>query len=101
MTLRIFLSSVQKELAGERSAVRDWLRSDPLMRRFFEVFLFEEVPAADLRTDHVFLTELAQSAIYVGIFGSNYGFPDAAGISATAPQLPTASEPTKTRPMFI
>ena len=45
--LRIFLSSVQKEFAAERSALRDYLRGDALMRRFFEVFLFEEVPAAD------------------------------------------------------
>lgn len=32
--LRLFLSSVQKEFAPERAALRDWLRGDPLMRRF-------------------------------------------------------------------
>ena len=37
----IFISSVQKEFAGERKALRDFLRGDPLLRRFFEVFLFE------------------------------------------------------------
>ena len=40
--LRIFISSVQTEFAQERAALRDYLRGDPLMRRFFEVFLFEE-----------------------------------------------------------
>ena len=49
--LRIFLSSVQKEFAEERAALRDYLRGDALMRRCFEVFLFEEVPAADRRAD--------------------------------------------------
>jgi len=45
--IRIFISSVQKEFADERAALRDYLRGDALMRRFFEVFLFEDVPAAD------------------------------------------------------
>ena len=42
--LRIFISSVQKELADERAVLRDYLRGDALLRRFFEVFLFEELP---------------------------------------------------------
>jgi len=48
---------VQKEFAGERAALRDYLRGDALMRRFFEVFLFEDVPAADRRTDDLYLDE--------------------------------------------
>ena len=55
MILRIFISSVQKEFAAERAALRDYLRGDTLMRRFFEVFLFEEIPAADRRADAVYL----------------------------------------------
>ena len=58
MTLRIFISSVQKEFAGERAALRDYLRGDALLRRFFEAFLFEEVPAADRRADDVYLDEV-------------------------------------------
>ncbi|MDD3112222.1 MAG: DUF4062 domain-containing protein, partial [Methanofollis liminatans] len=54
-SVRIFISSVQKEFAGERAALRDYLRGDALMRRFFEVFLFEDVPAADRRTDDLYL----------------------------------------------
>ena len=45
-TLRLFISSVQKEFAAERAALAAYLRGDPLLRRFFEPFLFEEVPAA-------------------------------------------------------
>lgn len=40
--LRIFISSVQKEFSAERIVLRDWLRNDALMHRFFEPFLFED-----------------------------------------------------------
>ena len=53
--LKIFISSVQKEFAQERKAVRDFLRGDPLLRRFFDVFLFEDVPAKDRRADELYL----------------------------------------------
>ncbi|RKU38747.1 hypothetical protein C6496_04380 [Candidatus Poribacteria bacterium] len=33
--IRIFISSVQREFAQEREVLRDYLRRDPLMRRFF------------------------------------------------------------------
>lgn len=49
--IRIFISSVQREFAIERAALRDYLRGDVLMRRFFEPFLFEDVPAANRRAD--------------------------------------------------
>ena len=35
---RIFVSCVQKEFSVERTALRDYLHNDPLLRRFFEVF---------------------------------------------------------------
>ena len=40
--LRIFVSSVQSEFAEERAVLRDYVRGDALMRRFFDVFLFED-----------------------------------------------------------
>ncbi len=43
----IFISSVQKELQPERRAIKDYVQGDPLLRRFFEVFLFEDLPASD------------------------------------------------------
>ncbi len=67
--LRIFISSVQKEFSAERIVLRDWLRNDALMHRFFEPFLFEDVPAADRRADDVYLDEVAGCDIYVGLFG--------------------------------
>jgi hypothetical protein len=48
---RIFISSVQKEFAPDRIALRNYLRSDPLLRRFFEAFLFEDLPAGDQKVE--------------------------------------------------
>lgn len=81
--IRIFISSVQKEFADERAALRDYLRGDALMRRFFEVFLFEDVPAADRRADELYLAEVRHCDLYVGLFGNDYGFEDAEGVSPT------------------
>ena len=43
--IRIFISSVQSEFAQEREALRNYLHDDPLLKRFFHAFLFEDVPA--------------------------------------------------------
>ncbi|HYI11544.1 MAG TPA: DUF4062 domain-containing protein [Thermoanaerobaculia bacterium] len=64
MKERIFVSSVQKELAAERQALRDYVRGDKLLSRYFEVFLFEDVPAADRHVGAVYLGEVARAAIY-------------------------------------
>lgn len=49
--LRIFISSVQQEFKEDRLELCRWLKNDPLMRRFFDPFLFEELPAHDRRAD--------------------------------------------------
>ena len=50
---KIFVSSVQGELAEERRAVKSFITNDRLLSRFVsEVFLFEEIPAADRRPAH-------------------------------------------------
>jgi ATP-dependent DNA helicase RecG len=75
MTLiRLFISSVQKEFVKERAALRDYLRGDALMRRFFDPFLFEDVPTADRRADEVYLHEVEICDIYIGMFGNEYGY---------------------------
>ena len=101
MTLRIFISSVQKEFAGERAALRDYLRGDALLRRFFEAFLFEEVPAADRRADDVYLDEVERCDVYVGLFGNEYGFEDAQGISPTEREFALATRRHKHRLIFV
>ena len=46
----IFISSVQKELAAERRALKDYIEDNVLLRRFFDVFLFEDMPEWDCLT---------------------------------------------------
>lgn len=98
---RIFISSVQKELAAERRALKDYIHGDPLLRRFFEVFLFEDLPASDRRADAVYLDEVARSDTYVGIFGDEYGSEDAEGVSPTQHEFTYASELRKQRLIFV
>mgnify|MGYP000981231639 CR=1 FL=1 len=81
--IKIFISSVQKEFTQERKSLRDFLRGDALLRRFFDVFLFEEVPAKDQRADELYLDEVEKSSIYIGILGNEYGMPVKGGLSAT------------------
>lgn len=58
MKYKIFVSSVQKEFKEERKALRDYIYGDALLSRFFEVFLFEDLPASDRRADEVYLEEV-------------------------------------------
>ncbi|RKU30937.1 transcriptional regulator [Candidatus Poribacteria bacterium] len=99
--IRIFISSVQTEFAQEREALRDYLRGDPLMRRFFDVFLFEDVPASDRRPDSLYLDEVEQSDIYVGLFGDDYGSEDADGISPTEREFDQATASSVHRLIFV
>ncbi len=99
--LRIFISSGQTEFAKERGALRDYLRGDPLMRRFFEVFLFEEVPASDRRPDALYLDEVERCDIYVGLLGNAYGTEDAEGISPTEREFDRATAMGTHRLIFV
>ena len=98
---RIFISSVQSEFAQERRALRDFLQDDPLMRRFFDVFLFEDVPASDRRPDALYLNEVEQSDLYVGLFGNDYGFEDADGVSPTEREFDQATDSGIHRLIFV
>ncbi len=99
--IRLFISSVQKEFATERAALRDYLHGDALMRRFFQPFLFEEVPAADRRADEVYLHQVEHCDIYVGLFGEDYGYEDAEGISPTEREFMRATQLNKPRLIFV
>src|SRR5262245_11765264 len=93
----IFVSSVQKELKEERRALDAFVGADPLLRRFFKVFLFENLPAVDRRVDAVYLDEVDRCAIYVGLFGSEYGSQDASGVSPTEREFDRATQRGKPR----
>jgi len=42
----------------ERRAVKNFVRGDALLRRYFEVFLFEDLPAAEVKCLHFHGTEI-------------------------------------------
>jgi predicted HTH transcriptional regulator len=100
--MKIFISSVQKEFAAERRVLGEYLSGDPLLRRFINTFLFErDVPASDRRPDDVYLDEVRNSDIYLGLFGDDYGWENKDGLSSTHLELNEATRQGKTRLIFI
>ena len=100
-TIRVLISSDEREFAQERQALRDYLRGDPLMRPFWDVFLFEDVPALDRRPDALYLDEVEQSDLYVGLFGNDYAFEDEDGISPTEREFDQATDSGIHRLIFV
>jgi ATP-dependent DNA helicase RecG len=100
--LKVFISSVQKELAAERRAVRDFLTHDPLLRRFVgEVFLFEDIPASDRQPDNIYLAEVEQRDIYLALFGKEYGGKNPNGKSPTEQEFDHATKTGRERLVFV
>lgn len=100
--LKIFISSVQNEFKAIRRDIKAFLLGDAVLRRFIsEVFLFEEIPAKDLRADQVYLKEVERCDIYLGIFGYEYGHEDKNGISPTEHEYNHATRHKKTRLIYI
>ena len=97
----LFISSAQKEFSAERRALKDYIHGDPLLQRFFRVFLFEDLPASDRRVDEVYLAEVDRSQIYLGLFGRDYGFEDTDGVSPTEHEFDRATASSKERLIFI
>jgi predicted HTH transcriptional regulator len=97
----IFISSVQKELAEERKALKDYIEGDSLLSRFFEVFLFEAQPASDRRADDVYLDQVDRCDLYLGLFANEYGREDADGLSPTVREFERATRQSKTRLIYV
>ncbi len=92
---------MQSEFATERQLLFEYLTRDALLGRFFEPFIFENHPAADHRVDTIYLEEVANSDIYLGIFGTGYGYEDKEGISPTEREYDHATHLRKTRLVFL
>jgi len=97
----IFISSVQLEFAKERVQLCSYIRQDALLGRFFEPFLFEELPAINASSEQAYLSEIASSDIYLGIIGNQYGFQDYEGISPTEREFDEAIDLQKYRICFF
>ena len=66
MSQRIFISSVQREFAKERKALAEYVRKDAILGRFFDVFLFEEVPAQERKADGLYKGYIEKSGTGTG-----------------------------------
>ncbi len=80
---RIFVSAHQKELKEERLAVKTVIMNNLTLRDFFDVFLFEELPAKGRSPVSTYLKQVDNSDIYIGLIGNEYGIKGNDGLSAT------------------
>ena len=62
---KLFISSVQSEFAEERKRLAEYIRQDALFSRYFEPFLFEELPAQDMSAQGAYLEQAAKSEVYL------------------------------------
>jgi hypothetical protein len=99
--MTIFVSSVQKEFAEERKAIKAFVSGDHLLRRFFNVFLFEDLPAEDRRPDDAYIERVERCSIYLGLYGDSYGSEGADGLSPTEREFDRATAATRPRLTFI
>lgn len=92
MRFRIFISSVQSEFASARRQLAAMIRKDRWLSMFFDVFLFEETDAQSKSAQQVYLDAVADSDIYLGIVGNEYGNVDCEGVSPTEREFDKATE---------
>ena len=98
----IFISSVQKELAAERRALRDFIQGNRLLSRHFSVFLFEDLPAKDRRPDDAYIDKVANCDIFLALYAADYGWENPAdGISPTEREFDSATSLSKHRLIFL
>ncbi len=71
--LRIFVSSVQKEMADERQAVKMLVTSDPFLDEHCVPILYEDVPSILKPAPQGYLNDLSKCQFYLVIIGSEYG----------------------------
>jgi predicted HTH transcriptional regulator len=80
--LRVFVSSVQKELEHERAAVAQLISTDPFLLKHCEAFLYEKEPPAGRPNPKAYLDDLRSCQIYLLMVDLEYGRPGG-DISAT------------------
>ena len=91
MRIRVFISSVQKELADERMALQILLTTDPFLSSHCVPVLFEDAPAPLRPDQQAYLNLLKECQIYIAIIWKQYGNP-VKGLSATHHEYRLAQE---------
>ena len=92
---------MQSEFAEERAMLSQYIRTDALLGKFFETFIFEDVPANEASPQQVYLSEVEMADIYLGLYGNKYGYEDEEAVSPTEREYDRAAELHKTRLIFI
>jgi predicted HTH transcriptional regulator len=80
--LRVFVSSVQKELENERVAIASLITTDPWLLQHCEPVLFEKEPASARKLSQPYLKCLESCQVYLLLIHKEYGKPDGS-LSAT------------------
>ncbi len=80
---KIFVSGVQKELKQERSAIKELITQNALLKKYLNIFLFEDLPAKSKSAEAVYLKKVSESDILILLLGKEYGQTDSDGLSAT------------------
>ena len=101
MAFNVFVSGNQTELSEERFAVKEVINDNPVFNEFFDVFLFEDVPATRRRPDFTYIGEVKNSDIFLCILGNKYGSRNDDGISPTEKELRTFIEHSPHNEIFI
>ena len=71
--LRVFISSVQKELEPERLALFGLITTDPFLKEHLEPILFEKLPPPPRPTEKAYLKILETCELYVLMLDRGYG----------------------------
>ena len=83
MVIKVFISSVQGEFSEERKFIHEKINNDPYFSRNIKLFVFEIDGAKTEAANEVFLNEVGEADVYIGLIGQHYGNIYDKGISAT------------------
>jgi ATP-dependent DNA helicase RecG len=97
----IFISSPQIEFSRFRRDLCYFILTDPYLRQYFNVFLFENLPANQQNVECNYLNKVEECSIYLGLFGKTYGTENDDGISATEHEYNYATELEKDRLIYL
>jgi ATP-dependent DNA helicase RecG len=100
LKLRVFVSSVQKELGLERAAVPQVIAVDSFLEKHCEAVLFENEPTTGRPRKKAYLESLKDCAIYLLIVDVEYGRPDG-DLSATHNEYREAQKREMPTAVFI
>ncbi len=81
--LKVFISSVQKELRTERIAIGNFLSTEDFLRECTAPRIFEDYPQPLRPNKKAYLDLLRQCQVYLLLIGREYGADAGDGLSAT------------------